>query len=477
MTMDEVDTYFWYVATSRIWNPFPNNHVLNTLLMWIATRAFGISSMALRSPALLGATLYVSVCYFLCRVIVDRFSIQLALLVCLVYNPFILDYMVAARGYGLADAFLFTAIAVPVWHLAKNRSSLCQSCALASLALGLSFAANFTFFFVDLWAFLALAIWAIGRRDTQSAPRILAYCILPGLGLVLLLCGYTLVHWKRDDLIWGATSLRDMTQSLLDSSLYRLNPQFQETVWYQPVNSLAPWLIPLLSLLCVFHVVATKLDGSWSANNQTRWLGKWASAIGCILTLSIFTHWLAFRVDHLLLPVGRTGLFLIPLTTLLAGAIAAVPTRSLVSLWLRRSITAVFFCLAGYFLLCLRISYFREYQWDADAKNVYSVLARFNHTYGVKEVGMTGLFCPALNYYRMLSKGETLSEFRLESPNPPPGKSIYVMSESVEQNFISKEKLVIVYRGNFTDVIVAVRPGTTFIPALLDRGPRSLPSR
>jgi hypothetical protein len=45
--------------------------------------------------------------------------------------------MVAARGYGLADAFLLAAIAIPVWHRVKGRPTLATSCALASLALGL----------------------------------------------------------------------------------------------------------------------------------------------------------------------------------------------------------------------------------------------------------------------------------------------------------------------------------------------------
>jgi hypothetical protein len=33
------------------------------------------------------------------------------------------------------------------------------------------------------------------------------------------------------------------------------------------------------------------------------------------------------------------------------------------------------------------------------------------------------------------------------------------MSEPVDRDFIEKEKLVIVYRGNFSDVVVAVKPG------------------
>jgi hypothetical protein len=266
------------------------------------------------------------------------------------------------------------------------------------------------------------------------------------------------MHWKKDDLIWGATSLREMTQSLVDSSLYRLNPQFQETGWYQMLEFSGPWLILLLSLLCFCHLVATKLDGSWLHGTHTRWLGRSTVALGGIVTVTVLMHWLAFRIDQFLLPVGRTGIFLVPLTTLLAGTIAAAPTRSLMSLWLRRSITVMFICVSGYFLLCLRISYFREYQWDADAKEVYSVLAQYNHTYGINDVGMTGLFFPALNYYRVLSQKESFTEFILESSQPPLGKSIYVVSESIQQSFIDKEKLVIVYRGHFSDVVVAVKP-------------------
>jgi hypothetical protein len=459
ITMDEADTYFWYVATSDVWHPFSNNHVLNSLLMWISTRAFGTSSLAIRAPALLGAVLFVGTCYLLCRTITDRFSIQLPLFICLTYNPFVFDYMVAARGYGLADAFLLAAIAVLVLHVAKGRPSLRQACVGASLALGLSFTANFSFAFVDLAAFLAITAWAIRQRGQESVTRIVAYCALPGLFVALLVCGYPLAHWKKDDLIWGVNSLSEMRQSLLDSSLYRLDPRFQETAWYKAADFLAPLLPPLLAILCLCQIVVTNLDGSWRQDARNRWLGGFAAALAGIVSLSVLMHWLAFRVESLLLPVGRTGIFLVPLTTLLAGTIAAAPARTLVSRWLRVGITTLFCGLACYFLLCLRLSYFREYQWDADAKGVYSVLARYNHAYGITDVGMTGLFFPALNYYRMSSNKETLAPFKLETPNPPAGKSIYVMSESVQQSFIDKEKLVIVFRGNFTDVVVAVKPG------------------
>lgn len=461
ITLDEADTYFWFVARSAgyIFYPFSNNHVLNTLLMWLTTHAFGTSIVTVRAPALAGAILYVSVCYFLCHSITNQFSLRLPLFICLVYNPFIMDFMVAARGYGLADAFLLAAIAIPVWHRLKGRPSLRSSCALASLALGLSFAANFSFAFVDLAAFIAILTWAIRRRDGQSVPRIFGFCALPGLLIGLLLCGYPLAHWPKGAFWQSAHSLKEMRQSLMQSSLYQLNPRFLDADLFDLMNFLRPLLPPLLVILCLCQLVATRLDGSWLQDERTRWLGRFGAALAAITAFSVLLHWLAFRFHDVPLPLGRTGIFLIPLCTLVAGVIAAAPARSLVSQWLRRGITGVFICLAFYFVLCLRLTYFKEYQFGADVKDVYSVLAKLNHTYGVTDVAANGFYVDPLNFYRILSKREAFPEFSAFSGDPATDKSIYVLQASYYRPFIEKENLVVVYRGNSTDVVVAVKRG------------------
>jgi hypothetical protein len=73
ITLDEADTYFWFVAkpVGYVFYPFSNNHVLNTLLMWMTTHAFGTSIITVRAPALVGTILYISTCYFLCRSITN----------------------------------------------------------------------------------------------------------------------------------------------------------------------------------------------------------------------------------------------------------------------------------------------------------------------------------------------------------------------------------------------------------------------
>jgi hypothetical protein len=460
ITLDEADTYFWFASmpAAYIWHPFPNNHVLNTLLMWVATHGFGASILAVRAPALLGAILYISTCYFLCRNITNQLSLRLPLFICLTFNPFVFDFMVVARGYGLANAFLLAAIAIPLWHGGKGGPSLRMACALASVALGLSFAASFSFAFVDLAAFIAIVTWAVRRRGAEPTIRIIEFCVLPGLFVALVLGGYPLAYWPKGELWYGAQSLGEMTQSMTDASLYQLNPKYLAVELFDVLNFLKPLLLPLLAILCAGQLVATRLDGSWLQDARARSLGRFAAAIAGILTLSILMSWLAFRFYKLPLPMTRTGVFLIPLCTLLAGVIAAAPTRSLVSRWLRHGIAAVFICLAGYYLFCLRMTYFKEYEYDADVKGVYSVLAKLNHRYGVSDVVAHGLYLSPLNFYRILSKRETFPEFIYpRADSLPTGKSIYVLHGPFYRPFIEKEHLVVIYQGPTTDVVVAVR--------------------
>jgi len=469
ITMDEAQTYLFFVARSDLWFPFSNNHILNSLLMWVTTHAFGNSILTIRGPALLGGVLYIFICYYLCRIITNRLSLQLPLFVCLVYNPFVFDFMVAARGYSLADAFLLVAIAVPIWYeVSVRRPSLAKCCALASLALGLSFTANFSFAFVDLAAFLVMVTWAIRRREGKSVWRIVGLCVLPGLLVVLLLCGYPLAHWPKGELWWGAHSLGETMQSVMEASLYQLDPRFRGFRLYHLMNLMGQWLPPFLGVLCFCQLVLTRLDGSWIKDTRARWMGKFVVALAGIATLSLLMSWLAFRFARLPLPLGRTGIFLVPLCTLIAGIIAAAPARSRVAQWLRRGITAMLICLSCYFLLCLRLTYFREYEWDADLKDVYSVLARLNHTYGVGDVAMNGLYLSSLNYYRVSSKRETFADFTLALPDGPASKSIYVLHGLYERGVLDKEKLAVVYHGKSTDVVVAVRPGGRIPPTMMN---------
>jgi hypothetical protein len=350
VTIDEAFTYLYFVARPirTVWMPSSNNHVLNTLLMWIATHVFGTSNITLRAPALLGAVLYIFTCKFLCQRITDRFSLQLPVFICLTFNPIIGDFMVAARGYSLANAFFMAAVAIPVWYHVKGRPSLEVCCCLASLALGLSFTASFSFAIVDGAAFLALVTWAttVAGKQRRSVAGVVVSCALPGLFAALLICGYPLWYWQKNDMWQGANSLREMFGSLVASSLYQLPLRFR-------VGFLGPSLQILIAVLCAGRVAAALLEES--RERRMRSLELFGITLAGIGTLAVLITWLAFRLHMLLLPMGRTAIYLVPLVTLSAGIAAGMPAPSAVACWLRRASTAAFICLACYFLACLRL--------------------------------------------------------------------------------------------------------------------------
>jgi hypothetical protein len=180
-------------------------------------------------------------------------------------------------------------------------------------------------------------------------------------------------------------------------------------------------------------------------------------------------HWLAFRLDGILLPMSRTGIFLLPLCSLLAAVIAAVPARSLPSQWLRRAITAAFVCLACHFLLSLRLTYFKEYEYDADVKDVYAVLEQLNQKYGVTDVAAHGTYLSSLNFYRVASGKDSFPEFTPVMDDNPVSKTINVLEGTYEKGFIERDGLAVIYQGESTGVVIAVRPDGPIPPLRIDR--------
>jgi len=176
--------------------------------------------------------------------------------------------------------------------------------------------------------------------------------------------------------------------------------------------------------------------------------------------LTIAAHATAFSLFHLLLPRGRTALYLIPLATLIAAAFASLPATSRFAAATRVGLKATLFALALYFLGCMRLSYFKEWEWGADVRKVYPVIAYYNHAYCVDDVQSFWLYTGSLNFYRALSGKENFKESWsgiLNDADYKLDKSVYVLHAAFNGAFIDQQKLKIVYHGETTDVVVAVR--------------------
>jgi 4-amino-4-deoxy-L-arabinose transferase-like glycosyltransferase len=397
--------------------------------MRLVTSVFGVSHLTVRTPALLGAAIYIGAAYLLCSKLTPRLAVQWPVFVCLVYNPFIFDHLVAARGYSLALAFLMCSLAIAVYSRMDE-----AACAACSACAALSFAANFSFAFVNAFLLLAIFLWACARTQAnQTRVRLLGACVLPGALVSLFVSFPAVLKLPRNQLEYGAHSLKQTFTTVAQASLYRLNPQIANPLIFHLLEPTKRVLLPLLLLLAAWQWI--------------RWRPRASLALLAILMATLTAHWLMLKLLHVPLPMDRTAIWIVPLSMLAIGA-AAVN---------RRGLTAMLYVMSFYFLFCLRLNYFKEWDWDADVNRIYPVLAWYNHTYGTIDIASEWRYGSSLNFYRLQSGRESFGEI----PSPvqiAAGHEIYVLCWPFDEEFIHQQGLRVVYRAPNTDALVAIRP-------------------
>src|ERR1035441_10656780 len=118
---------------------------------------------------------------------------------------------------------------------------------------------------------------------------------------------------------------------------------------------------------------------------------------GAALLAAVACHEFLYLAYGILLPLDRTAMWVVLLFLTMAGALAAAPLSSaLWRGWWKRP-AALLLLIGCYNIGCLRLTYFNEWKYDADMKNVYSVLAYYNHTYGVTKIQTNWRYVAVLN--------------------------------------------------------------------------------
>jgi len=189
MRHDEAYTFLHYaraplsVALSDY--TYPNNHLFHTLLVWISTRVFGSSEVAIRLPAFVFGLLIVPATYRLALRFADRGASLLAMALAAVWPALIL-YSTNARGYSFVT-FTFIVMLLLGDEIVE-RDTRVRWVALALLfALGM-YTAPFM-----LYAGGGVLVWIMAekaRRDGFAAAR----ALLPGVvGSAILTAALTVL--------------------------------------------------------------------------------------------------------------------------------------------------------------------------------------------------------------------------------------------------------------------------------------------
>jgi len=348
-----------------------NNHVLNTLLARISTSIFHLTDLSLRLPGLLGGALYFWAVFRLARRTFGNGPLFLAAVALLSLNPLVLDYLSMARGYGLALAFWMWALALMLEYLESNQIVSGRNLNLAGMCLGLSIAANLAFL---VPAAALAATFSFQPAPNQSGRRFQDFW-LPAFIAAFLILVIPANHADFATFNHGATSLRETLNSLTALSLYHGNP-----------SGLPPWLAAAGRIGTAGLAIAAVTMAIRSRAQP----GLPHLLAGTIL-VSFAGLELGHRILRIAFPLGRSGLYFIPVLTL-AGL-------CLVQRIDRRAVEWAMLLASSVYLLQFNVNRYGEWPEYANARSVVKAIRRDAGRRPVR-VGASQGLDEVLNYYR-----------------------------------------------------------------------------
>ena len=456
ITIDEAHTYNRFVATPlramhRDYDA--NNHVLYTLLAKVSVGLFGPSELTLRLPSLLGGLIYFVGLFVVSRRLFGQGGWFLLSIALNSLNPFLLDYLSAARGYGIALGFWTWAL-----YLLLRSSSL-AAFAGAGLLMALSITANLVF----LVPCAALAFSSLVISGVRGAARqMLRQAALLGM-VVLSLAGpilwYALRMAKREHFYAGAPTAREAINTLAENSLFYAGTWLNWHPVTGPLLRGAPYWVVIVSL-----VVLLGISAAWVCNSTRRRLpGDFpllaGTLFGSVMLLAVLRK--GFGV---LYPGGRQGLYF-PL--LLSFACLLVLSR-LYSSGILGRISAMFAVLPLLFLVVqfvleFNTTYYFENRFDAGTKGIVERLNRTRLAQEKVRVGAVPFLLHSFEFYQKAYRYDWLQPSGFDGPTCL--FDYYALLPGDRDLLFAKYRLTQVYYDDNSGAILA-KPSPSALPDL-----------
>lgn len=348
-------------------------------------------------------------------------------LAALALNPFVLDFLSAARGYGLAVAFFMVALHQIVAILVR-RGNVSEGTRerrrwlVASLALAGSVSSNLAFLFpavgLGLVALMLAAFDAHGPLGRASLLQFGRTTVLPLCGPGLVTAGALLVvpfsRAKQEHFRYGADRLGETVTSLVDASL-RHHPSgwlidgLAATVGSVETKILVPLtLTALLATAAVVSTLAVRARSVAPLAAADRILLLLTGTLGVTLAELIAAH----RLWDVPYPRDRTGLYFIPMFTLALALLAQTSAA-----WSRCSPAVRGFSLISLGVLIgqsaaqFNVTQYAMWRFDAGTRTLYEIAARWpdRDRDGPLRIAASSLLHPGLEYYRLRAPSPVVS--------------------------------------------------------------------
>jgi 4-amino-4-deoxy-L-arabinose transferase-like glycosyltransferase len=184
-----------------------NNHILYSILAKISISTFGVSEFALRLPTVLAGFFLILGTYAVLERTVRSRAIRWIALIALALDPLLLDFSVAARGYGLSLALL-------VWAIYFYLETLDI---LSGALLGLAISANLTILFPAVG--LLLCPFLLRKGDMESRIQSGLRLAFTALALFGAICYSPLSYARMSNFYVGVPDFAAALSTLIGSSI------------------------------------------------------------------------------------------------------------------------------------------------------------------------------------------------------------------------------------------------------------------
>ncbi len=315
LTHDEFSTIAHYsqFSVGKIMlypDPWPNNHILNTLLAKLSIGIFGPELWAARLPSVLAFGIYIASALSMGRLLFPKSAfLAAATLVFFIFNPYLLDFFSLGRGYALSVAFLL-ASSFFLWraYIRGRERELWMALGLAMLSAYANFTALIFWCAVNG---LILLFW-IGKGESpnnKKSWRKWVLWVLVNTGYLALI--YTPIQKMQSSdqfRFWEANSFyTDTVMTLIHNSRYG------SSILSLPDSSYGWTFILLIILSAGYLARQIYRDGFSSLYSQTGWLG-WG-----LLSLTVGVNRLQAYILSTPNLTDRTALLFFPLFILMAA--------------------------------------------------------------------------------------------------------------------------------------------------------------
>jgi hypothetical protein len=482
-----------------------NHHVVSELLSKLTIGLFGLSGFSLRIPVLLGGLLYFYSVFQISAFLFGEAFLFLLSVAFLCLNPLVLDYLVCARGYGLALGFFFYALYRLARYLAESpdqpgASRPARLLNQAGVALGLSIGCNVIMIFPGaalIVSFLSMlfgdalirqpapvAEASLGRHSRSSRkerrrksrheasakPRArsweqaLLQFVLPAVavGGCISMLPQRLIELEAGYL--GPPSLPAILEGLVRFSFLHSPTGFAGlAVCFQPETAI--WIVTNLVApagLAGLVVVAIRILATWIGKRSFDVLpviDRFLLLLTGMLPVAIVPIVLSRYVFHQPYPELRTAMYWIPLLSLASLSVLrrfgeGTGMRRILSLPLAAVLVA---CVLQY-VTQFNTRYFAEWAYCAAGKDMIEIV-RAQHALqpGTRvRVGATWQLEPVIDFYRVSWGLDWMDPVYRQSPD---GSFDYYLLAFGDTSLVERRHLKILLRDRLSGSILAKPSG------------------